>query len=263
MFEKPISSLDPTSLQAVSSNSPHVVFVGSALAFSDQSVRAFSAEFPNLNTVRVAGLPDLHLFSQIHPDIALVIFEQCFADQFCTQLSLLRRACNAARVVIAYSDPVAVTSVFQSIQSQGDAGSIGYLPMNRSLDAWLAISRLLICGEDYVPPEMLDQHSAPCAQSPVTPKRDAVAEKEQAPCETLNDLDSTLTAREFQVLQAVSLGKQNKIIASDLDISEHTVKLHIHNIIKKLGVSNRTAASAWFHAHHPTPSGPSSDHPHG
>jgi DNA-binding NarL/FixJ family response regulator len=37
-------------------------------------------------------------------------------------------------------------------------------------------------------------------------------------------------------------GKQTKIIASDLDISEHTVKNHIKSILSKLGASDRTDA---------------------
>ena len=35
-------------------------------------------------------------------------------------------------------------------------------------------------------------------------------------------------------------------MAAELGLSEHTVKLHIHHLINKLGVSNRTGAAIWF-----------------
>ncbi len=38
-------------------------------------------------------------------------------------------------------------------------------------------------------------------------------------------------------------GQRNKVIANALGVSEHTVKLHIHHIIAKLGVANRTEAA--------------------
>lgn len=42
------------------------------------------------------------------------------------------------------------------------------------------------------------------------------------------------------------MGNQNKIIAAALGLSEHTVKIHIHNIITKLGVHNRTEVVALY-----------------
>ena len=57
-----------------------------------------------------------------------------------------------------------------------------------------------------------------------------------------------LTEREREILERVARGNQNKIIAADLGLSEHTVKIHLHNIIRKLGVHNRTEAAAIYHA---------------
>jgi DNA-binding NarL/FixJ family response regulator len=55
-------------------------------------------------------------------------------------------------------------------------------------------------------------------------------------------------AREAEVLCLLSKGQPNKIIAHRLDLAESTIKLHIHHIISKLGVSNRTEAAIVFHA---------------
>ena len=52
-----------------------------------------------------------------------------------------------------------------------------------------------------------------------------------------------LTGRELDVLERIVRGRANKEIASDLNISEATVKTHINNLLGKLGVTDRTQAA--------------------
>jgi DNA-binding NarL/FixJ family response regulator len=52
----------------------------------------------------------------------------------------------------------------------------------------------------------------------------------------------SLTGREREVLELVSQGLSNKLIARRLRISEHTVKFHLSSIFTKLGASSRTDA---------------------
>jgi two-component system NarL family response regulator len=54
-----------------------------------------------------------------------------------------------------------------------------------------------------------------------------------------------LTARELEVLRLIVEGKSNKAIAAELSIAEGTVKIHINNILSKLGVSDRTQAATF------------------
>ena len=58
-----------------------------------------------------------------------------------------------------------------------------------------------------------------------------------------------LTAREVQVLGLVAKGKTNRVIADDLFISEKTVARHVSNIFTKLGLSSRSAATAYAYEH--------------
>jgi DNA-binding NarL/FixJ family response regulator len=58
-----------------------------------------------------------------------------------------------------------------------------------------------------------------------------------------------LTAREIEILRLVAMGYSNGGVAQKLWLSEPTVKLHLSHIFGKLGVRNRTAASAWAHAY--------------
>jgi DNA-binding NarL/FixJ family response regulator len=54
--------------------------------------------------------------------------------------------------------------------------------------------------------------------------------------------DETLTDREIEVLRKVAAGTSNKIIASQLAVSEATVKTHMKSILSKLGAHDRTHA---------------------
>ena len=60
--------------------------------------------------------------------------------------------------------------------------------------------------------------------------------------ERLADAEEALTAREVEVLQLLAEGLPNKLIASQLHISEHTAKFHVSAIMLKLGAASRTEA---------------------
>jgi DNA-binding NarL/FixJ family response regulator len=60
---------------------------------------------------------------------------------------------------------------------------------------------------------------------------------------------STLTHREIEVLRAVAAGLSNQEIASQLFISENTVKYHVHSILGKLGLADRKEVAAYAREH--------------
>ncbi|MHB1219706.1 MAG: response regulator [Alphaproteobacteria bacterium] len=106
-------------------------------------------------------------------------------------------------------------------------GANGYLPKTLSGKAMLAALRLVLSGETFVPSILMDERNRAggrADQLGAAPGLDA------------------LTDRERDVLDFLCQGKSNKEIARDLAIREVTVKVHVGNIMRKLGASNRTQA---------------------
>lgn len=73
---------------------------------------------------------------------------------------------------------------------------------------------------------------------------DTLRKKSEPPAKNMN-----LSPREIQILKAMSKGLTNAKIAQTYCLSPHTVKTHIHHILRKLNVSNRLQAAQWASSH--------------
>jgi len=62
-----------------------------------------------------------------------------------------------------------------------------------------------------------------------------------------NSSDGGLTQRESEIAEGVASGLQNKEIAEKLGIADGTVRIHVHNIFKKLGIQNRVELANRIH----------------
>lgn len=119
--------------------------------------------------------------------------------------------------------------VFSSSELQTDvrrafaAGASGFCTKSCGNDTLMAALRLVMSGQQYVPPLML-LSSAPDRVSP------AGAEL------------AALTNRQAEVLNLIARGLPNKLIARQLDMQEKTVKGHVSAIFRVLGVVNRVQA---------------------
>ncbi|MGX7709385.1 LuxR C-terminal-related transcriptional regulator [Methylobacterium sp. Gmos1] len=100
-------------------------------------------------------------------------------------------------------------------------GASGYIPTSVSLNVAIEAIRLVQAGGIFVPASSVFQHCKP--------GEPAVAR-------------SQFTPRQSAVLERLQTGRSNKIIAFDLKMKESTVKVHVRNIMRRLGVSNRTQA---------------------
>lgn len=107
-----------------------------------------------------------------------------------------------------------------------DIGVNGYV-LKDSESAVLKTAINAICqGETFIQPSL-------------TPLLKASVEKKQT------KISTDLTKRELQVLELLAEGLFNKEIAERLFISEKTVKNHVSNIFKKIGVADRTQAAVY------------------
>jgi DNA-binding NarL/FixJ family response regulator len=107
-------------------------------------------------------------------------------------------------------------------------GISGYIPRSTSIEVAAAALRLVIAGGQYFP----HTNQAGSMQRQIDFQAGSVQHAAGLP--------NTLTPREMAVLDRLSRGNANKIIAYELNISLSTVKAHVHSIIRKMKVRNRT-----------------------
>lgn len=219
-------------------------FIGSALAFSDGILRHTASEFPFVRFIRLATIEDLLGGGKDETKhCCVIIVDESQANELAANIESLFETFEKARVALSYRQIKVAQDFLQQGSEINPLSQVGILPMRLEIDHWAAVLRLIMGGERYVPYELLEgvrEDQAPAASKTATKEPKRLAQ---------------LTERERQILTSVSEGKQNKIIAAELDLSEHTVKLHIHNVISKLGVNNRTEAAVCYLAEQPKTNG--------
>jgi DNA-binding NarL/FixJ family response regulator len=112
----------------------------------------------------------------------------------------------------------------------------------RALDAG-AVGYVLKDAGPHVLEEAI--RAAARGESPLDPKAARTllaARREPSPTEELS-------ARELEVLSMVAEGLPNKLISRRLGISEKTVKAHLTNVFRTIGVTDRTQAALWAQRH--------------
>lgn len=201
----------------------------SPTGFSGALTAAIECEFRFLNVLVVADFGEAS--TTLAANVDLIVVDRSFASALAYHHEELASWHNKASIaILADIDHQVDTRLVGLVEQQIVQG---VLPVNINLDILLSIFRILLSGGEYVPSALFRSHGAESGQAARMRKDGAM---------------SDLTAREWQILGHVAKGSQNKIIANDLGLSEHTVKIHIHNIINKLGVHNRTEAAAIYFA---------------
>jgi len=90
---------------------------------------------------------------------------------------------------------------------------------------------------------------------PAAPHAGAAGQAAAAAASAVPPAAVRLSAREREVLQRIAAGESNKVIARSLELSPHTVKRHVANLLDKLGASSRGQAAAWWQAQQAAPRG--------
>jgi len=124
--------------------------------------------------------------------------------------------------------PVLIMSGYYRRQDVVDSlqrGAVGFMPKTLGSEAMLNALRLIMSGEKFIPSDLLPD-----------------ANGESADTAEGGGALKLLTERERDVLGKLVEGLPNKAIARELHIQEVTVKLHLRNIYRKLGATNRAHA---------------------
>ncbi|MGI9047784.1 MAG: response regulator transcription factor [Rubrobacteraceae bacterium] len=127
--------------------------------------------------------------------------------------------------------------------TEDDAPSIVLL--SEEARAVSTLRTLLLRGWGIVPPDAPPEEIAAAliaAAQGLVLLSGELAERLLGEAVEVEDLSEPLTAREGEMLELLSRGLSNKMIARELHISEHTVKFHISSLYAKLEVNNRAEA---------------------
>lgn len=109
-----------------------------------------------------------------------------------------------------------------------DIGVNGYLLKDSESSELKKAILSVVNGDDYIQPSLI-----PLLNSKMIDRDKDSIKIEQ------------LTKREMEVLKLLAFGMYNKEVAESLEISERTVKNHVSNIFKKIGVTDRTQAAVF------------------
>ncbi len=181
--------------------------------FLREGVTAVIADQTDMVVVGEAsgGLEAIERFRELVPDVTLMDLRMPDMNGI-DAIARIRAEFPAARVIV-------LTTYEGDAQAFGalKAGAYGYLLKSSLKRDLLDAIRAVHGGKRRLPPEIAAEIAT-------------------------HVTDDALSGRELAVLRAVAEGKSNKLIAAELQISEHTVKSHMKSIFPKLNATDRTHA---------------------
>ena len=157
------------------------------------------------------GKEALQLFQEHIPDITLMDLRLPGMDGIEAMTAILAGFPDAKIIVLTtFSGDAQISRALK-------AGARGYLLKDLLRKELLDAIRTVHAGRKRIPPEIASE----------------IAEHAS---------DTSLTRREVEVLQLIASGNPNKLVADKLSVTEDTIKMHVKNILSKLGASDRTHA---------------------
>ena len=167
-----------------------------------------------------SGLECLGLIDKNKPD--LIIINSSIGEISGIDILKIIREHKMPIKILFISSEINVNVAIDALNYNVD----GLILKNSSLSDFLSAINSILEDNQFIHPLILDAVNSYLAQ-------------------TDNCKKTTLTKRETQILCMISAGYLNKEIGSELNISERTVKNHVSNLFKKIGVSDRTQAAVY------------------
>jgi DNA-binding NarL/FixJ family response regulator len=204
------------------------ILVADPLTIFRSAVRSLLARESDLQVVEAANFDEVaaHISCGC-PDIALIDLELPPSGGV-EAVKLLSELCSTHMIVWSFAP------TREAVLAAVRAGADGYLRKEISPTGLVRSLRGIVNGE------------APLSRDLATLMIDAIHGLEER--DRTRERLSVLSLREREILEYVALGARNRQIAASLTISEFTVKRHMQNIHKKLGVDSRRAAADFYRA---------------
>lgn len=167
---------------------------------------------PDMQVVAEAedGIDAVDLYRTHQPDVVVLDLRMPKRNGIET-IHVIRKEFGGAHILVLsnYGTGDEITAALQ-------AGALGFVVKDTPLAGLVAAIRQVNAGEQFLPQEIARRLAG--------------------------RISSQLSTRELDVLTLVGKGRSNKEIGTDLNLAEATVKVHVTNILSKLGVADRTQA---------------------
>lgn len=179
------------------------------------------------------GLEGVELARELQPDVVLMDIEMP-----------VMTGVEAARLILGEMPQIAVVMLTVSEDDEHLMGAIelgvnGYLLKDLRPEQLYEMLRGAVAGQTPVSPALVGRLWDQLRTGGPEPTRGAARAESARP-------ESTLSPREQEIMRLVSEGLTNKEIGRELSITEGTVKNHVHNSLRKLGMDNRIQAAAYI-----------------
>lgn len=188
----------------------------------DCLVRSLKASNPDVEIRGVGSLEEWLAMSEGETPSAIVLtlHNRSVRDEYSCALirSICARMPRSPVVVVADTDELA-----QMLKAL-ECGAQGFIPSSVGIEVASEAIRLACAGGVFLP------------ASGVLAMRDVI----ESMTRDASGPNGMFTPREAEVVEELRRGKANKIIAYELNLCQSTVKVHIRNIMKKVGATNRT-----------------------
>jgi two-component system, NarL family, nitrate/nitrite response regulator NarL len=168
------------------------------------------------------GIAALDKIRELQPDLAVLDMSMPGLTGVEVLRILEKEKCKTRVVFLT-----ALASDIQILEAVA-RGARGLMLKEMAADDLLECLRTVSTGALWLPKPLIDQ----------------AQKREQKRMQEVDSIDSSLTAREREIVLLVAEGLSNKEVARRTGVTEGTVKIHLHNIYQKLGVANRTTMAA-------------------
>jgi DNA-binding NarL/FixJ family response regulator len=202
-------------------SAPTIIIADDHPLFREALSQAINASIDNVLIKEAQDIASLQLAVEQHPNTSLILMDLHMPGAHGFS-GLIHLSAHFPEI------PVIVVSAHESneiIHRAIDHGASGYLPKSSSLHQITSAVKEVLAGAVWLP-DTFDKDAAGSSNQEMN----------------IAKVMSTLTPQQFRVATMLAQGLLNKQIAYELNITEATIKAHITEIFRKLGVQSRTQA---------------------